>query len=137
MRKSLDDKSQKKKYQAVEEEANLLKSDVISRSQCHKWFQRFENGNESLEDEEHRRRPQVVDDELLKKAIESDPTQTTRKLAQGFGCSNSTIDEHLHTIGKTNRCGKWVPHKLSDENKAIRKSKNRRVGLDSFAASAV
>ncbi|KAK6726303.1 hypothetical protein RB195_004552 [Necator americanus] len=99
--------------------------DVISRSQCYKWFQRFENGNESLEDEEHRSRPQVVDDELLKKAIESDPTQTTRKLALEFGCSNSTIDEHLHTIGKTNRCGKWVPHKLSDENKAVRKSKKK------------
>ncbi|KAK6762233.1 hypothetical protein RB195_023084 [Necator americanus] len=76
---------------------------MISRSQCYKWFQRFENGNESLEDEEHRRRPQVVDDELLKKAIESDPTQTTKKLTLELGCSNSTIDEHLHTIGKINR----------------------------------
>ncbi|KAK6748623.1 hypothetical protein RB195_001316 [Necator americanus] len=76
--------------------------DVILRSQCYKWFQRFENGSESLKDEEHRRRPQVIDDELLKKAIESDPTQTTRKLALEFGCSNSTVDEHLHTIGNTN-----------------------------------
>ncbi|KAK6736626.1 hypothetical protein RB195_019367 [Necator americanus] len=109
----------------------------MSRSQCYKWFERFENGNESLEDEEHRRRPQVVDDELLKKAIESDPTRTTRKLALEFGCSNSTIDEHLHTIGKTNRCSKWVPLKLSDENTAVESKKNRRVGLESFVASAV
>ncbi|KAK6747677.1 hypothetical protein RB195_000710 [Necator americanus] len=85
---------------AITPKRNQLKTYVISRSQCYKWFQRFENGNESLEDEEHRRRPQVVDDELLKKAIESDPTQTARKLALEFGCSNSTIDEHLHTIGR-------------------------------------
>ncbi|XP_070526360.1 odorant receptor Or2-like [Cardiocondyla obscurior] len=32
----------------------------------------------------------------------------------------STIQEHLHQIGKTNRAGVWVPHNLSEENKANR-----------------
>src|SRR6185295_6707409 len=54
----------------------------------------------------------------LKEAIELDPTQTTRELAETFGCTHTIIENHLHAIGKTNRCGKWVPHKLSDANKA-------------------
>ncbi|KAK6761995.1 hypothetical protein RB195_022912 [Necator americanus] len=82
--------------------------------------ERFKNGNESLEDEEHGSRPQVVDDQVLKSVIELDPRQTTRELATHFGCSKSTIHEHLLAIGKTNRCGKWVPHQLSDANKAAR-----------------
>ncbi|KAK6735852.1 hypothetical protein RB195_018854 [Necator americanus] len=46
---------------------------------------RFKNGNESLEDEEHGSRPQVVDDQVLKSVIELDPRQTTRELATHFG----------------------------------------------------
>lgn len=94
--------------------------DVMSKSQCHKWFQRFRNGDMSLEDEERGRPPQVIDDEELKRVIESDPRQTTRELAQIFDCSYVTISNHLHSIGKTNRCGKWVPHQLSESNAAMR-----------------
>ncbi|KAK6750447.1 hypothetical protein RB195_002430 [Necator americanus] len=100
--------------------SEVFGEEALSESQCRRWFQRFKNGNESLEGEEHGSRPQVVDDQVLKSVIELDPRQTTRELATHFGCSNSTIHEHLLAIGKTNRCGKWVPHQLSDANKAAR-----------------
>lgn len=95
-------------------------ANVLSESQCRRWFQRFRDGNENLEDEEHDRRPPTVDDNELKQAIEDDPTMSTRELATIFGCSNSTIDVHLKAIGKENRCGKWIPHQLSEANKATR-----------------
>lgn len=108
---------------AAESHRSLCKAfgeDVISQSQCRRWFQRFRNGDVSLEDEERGRPPQVIDDEQLKNAIESDPRQTTRELAEAFGCSNVTVLSHLHAIGKTNRCGKWVPHQLTEANMATR-----------------
>ena len=61
-----------------------------------------------------------MDNDTLKEAIESDPCQTTLELAEIFGCDQKTIVNHLHAIGKTNRHGKWVPHQLSDANKAAR-----------------
>lgn len=93
---------------------------VISYHQCCHWFSRFETGNESLEDEEHGHRKQIIDHGMLQQAIELDPTQTTRELAVAFSCSHTTIEQHLHAIGKVNRCGKWVPHNLSNANKATR-----------------
>ena len=61
---------------------NAFGEDVISERQCRRRFQRFRDGDETLEDEEHQRRPQAVDNEALKEAIESDPCQTTRELAE-------------------------------------------------------
>ena len=96
--------------------------DCISRSQCFKWFKRFHDGDESLEDHDHKRRPQSLDEGVLKDAIEADPTLTLRELAAKFGCSYTTIETHLQAIGKKNRCGKWVPHLLTDAMKASRVS---------------
>ena len=86
----------------------LFGDDVPSVRQCQRWFQRFQEGDESLEDEEHGQRPEIVDNEALKEAVESDPSQTTRELANKFGCHHATISNHLHAIGNSNRCGKWV-----------------------------
>ena len=30
------------------------------------------------------------------------------------------IENHLHAIGKSNQCGRWVSHKLTDDNKMTR-----------------
>lgn len=100
--------------------SNVFGEEALSESQCREWFRRFRSGNESLEDHERGHRTQVIDDDELKAVIESDPRQTTRELAEHFGCAHSTIETHLQAIGKTNRCGKWMPHLLSDANKATR-----------------
>uniref|UniRef100_A0A183GT96 Histone-lysine N-methyltransferase SETMAR n=1 Tax=Heligmosomoides polygyrus TaxID=6339 RepID=A0A183GT96_HELPZ len=108
-----------------------------------RWFQRFRDGDESLEDEEHQRCTEVVDSQELKEAVESDLTTTARELAQRFSCHRSTISDHFHAIGKKDRSGKWVPHHLSDTNKAarvaiagilIRKTKNSNF-YDSIVTS--
>lgn len=108
---------------AAESHVSLRKvfgDDVPVLRQCQRWFQRFRDGDETLEDEKHQRRPQVIDNEALREAIESDPCQTTRELAETFGCTHGTIENHLHAIGKVNRSGKWIPHELTNHNKTIR-----------------
>ncbi|CAD5206156.1 unnamed protein product [Bursaphelenchus okinawaensis] len=91
-------------------------SDAYSRSQCEKWFKRFKNGDESLSDQEHGKRPGVVDNELLRVAIDENPRQTTVELAKHFGCSYATISRRLNVIGKVNHGGKWVDRKDNGAN---------------------
>ncbi|VDO79287.1 unnamed protein product [Heligmosomoides polygyrus] len=100
--------------------SEVFGNEAPSLHQCQRWFQRFRDGDESLEDEEYQRRPQVVDGQELKEAVESDPSQATHELAQRFGCHHLTLVDRLHAVGISNRCGKWVPHQLSDKCKAAR-----------------
>ena len=37
-----------------------------------------------------------------------------------MGFSHTAIEKRLHALGKSNRSGKWIPHELSEENKATR-----------------
>ncbi|KAK6735419.1 hypothetical protein RB195_018561 [Necator americanus] len=72
--------------------------DVISRSQCRRWFQRFANGNESLGDEEYDSPPVVVDNQGLLAGIEEDSTQTVRSLAEHFRCSKDQKIEYFDAV---------------------------------------
>ncbi|PIC48334.1 hypothetical protein B9Z55_007346 [Caenorhabditis nigoni] len=107
---------------------------ALSKSQCRRWFHRFRSGEESLEDDERSGRPEIIDNDALRQAVELDPCLTTRSLSEQFNCSHMTILRHLHALGKSVRCGKWVPHELSEANKKkrvevandlLRRSKNR------------
>ncbi|VDP07557.1 unnamed protein product [Heligmosomoides polygyrus] len=79
----------------------VIGNGVPSLPQCQRWFQRFRDGDESSEDEKHQWRLEAVDSHDLTEAVESDPTQTTRELAQSPR-------------------GSWVAHQLGDTNKAAR-----------------
>ncbi|CAJ0590615.1 unnamed protein product [Cylicocyclus nassatus] len=93
---------------------------VVSERQGQKWFKRFREGDESLDDGARRGRPETLSDSVLKEEVEADPSQSTRELAERFGCTHGTVEKHLHALGKSNRCGKWVPHELSGANKEAR-----------------
>jgi histone-lysine N-methyltransferase SETMAR len=62
-------------------------------------------------------RPESLDREDLKAAVDADPFLTTRELANTFDCSPSTILHGLRDIGKVNKRGRWLPHKLTENNK--------------------
>ncbi|GFY29907.1 histone-lysine N-methyltransferase SETMAR [Trichonephila clavipes] len=57
---------------------------------------------------------------LLRAQVEANPCQTIEELSNALNQPWSTIQEHLQQIGKTNRAGVWVPHNLSEENRAYR-----------------
>ncbi|KAF2902300.1 hypothetical protein ILUMI_03880 [Ignelater luminosus] len=87
---------------------------AISVSQCKVWFQKFKSEDFGLKDERE------LDNDVLKNVIEADPCQTAEELAEIFGTPATTVLRHLHEIGKVSRAGVWVPHELSDQNKAQR-----------------
>ncbi len=85
----------------------------VSEATAKRWFQRFRNGDLTLQDRPRSGRPMELDLERLKQLIESDPRLTTRCLASELGCVHGTIEYHLHEMGKTSKLGVWVPHELN------------------------
>ncbi|GFV23579.1 histone-lysine N-methyltransferase SETMAR [Trichonephila clavipes] len=57
---------------------------------------------------------------LLRVQVEANPRQTIEKLSNALNKPWSIIQEHLQQIGKTNRAGAWVPHNMSEGNRANR-----------------
>lgn len=117
---------------------------TTSYSSVRRWFCRFQKGNRSLDDEEREGRPQTIDDDELKAAVEQDPFLTSRELGEMFDCSHTAILKRLEAIGKVNKRGRWLPHNLSVNNKIQRVSacssllsQLNRVGFSRFWDSFV
>lgn len=97
---------------AVRNICKFVGQDSISVATAYRWFERFNNGDYSLEVEPIPGRPSTIDLSELKKAINSDPTLTTRDLAGKLKCSNSTIYTHLQRLRLVSKLGQMVPHDL-------------------------
>ena len=89
---------------------------ILSTRTVQKWFKKFREGDRSLTDEPRSGRPQEIDNKVLLAYIEANSRATTKELAVEFGCNFSTVSRHLASLGKAYRCGKWVPHHLTDSN---------------------
>uniref|UniRef100_A0A914BV98 Uncharacterized protein n=1 Tax=Acrobeloides nanus TaxID=290746 RepID=A0A914BV98_9BILA len=81
---------------------------------------RFKDGDTSLKDEEGRGRRSDFDDQALLDAVEEDESLTTRIFAEMFDVDQSTIVRRLKKLGKVWKLAGWVPHELSEDNKAVR-----------------
>ena len=82
-----------------------LGDDAVADRTCRDWFKRFREGDISLEDRPRSGRPMESDIERLKVLIEDNPRLTIRELSTMLGCNQSTIDRHLHEMGKVNKLG--------------------------------
>ncbi len=63
-----------------------------------------------------------MDVELLLELIEQDPRKSTTELANELSVDQSTVSRQLKALGKQQKTGRWVPHKLSETNIANRLS---------------
>ncbi|KAI6189613.1 Transposase [Aphelenchoides bicaudatus] len=82
--------------------------ETISHSTAKYWFSRFREGDFSLEDRARSGRPSTLDIQRLHTLINSDPTQTTRNLAEQLDTSHSTVERHLHEQGMEFKEGRWI-----------------------------
>ena len=97
-------------------EINKAYTNAVTARTVQRWFQRFQDGDFSLEDKPRSGRPQEIDDDKLLELVESNPAQTSDELATILGCSSTGVRYRLHSLGKTSRLGRWTPHKLSETN---------------------
>ena len=96
--------------------------DILKVNKCQRWFRQFASGNFDLSDSPRSGRSVEFDNEALKALIETDPKLSVQELSDKLGSTWSSVQRHLHEIGKVSRQGKWVPHQLSDVNKNQRRT---------------
>lgn len=96
--------------------------DILDVRKCQRWFKKFQSGNLNLEDEPRSGRRSQVDEASLRAEIEANPMLTIDELSQKVGTSRSNTHRYLKKMGKVQREGIWVPHALTDRNKAQRLS---------------
>uniref|UniRef100_A0A0N5CDU5 HTH_48 domain-containing protein n=1 Tax=Strongyloides papillosus TaxID=174720 RepID=A0A0N5CDU5_STREA len=94
--------------------------DLVSVSTVQRWFRKFKEGSEDLENEERGRPETVIDNDELREAVETNPRATVRSLGEDLNVSTSTISCHLKEIEKTKKLDKWVPDELNDYQKMCR-----------------
>ena len=58
-----------------------------------------------------------VDKDQLRAIIKTDPITTTQEVAKELNVNHSTVVQHLKQIGEVKRLDKWVPHKLTANQK--------------------
>uniref|UniRef100_A0A0K0FSR4 Histone-lysine N-methyltransferase SETMAR (inferred by orthology to a human protein) n=1 Tax=Strongyloides venezuelensis TaxID=75913 RepID=A0A0K0FSR4_STRVS len=92
----------------------------VNPSTVQRWFKRFREGNEDLENEDRWRSASVVDNDHLRTIIEADSQQTVRRISEDLGVSKDIVFRHLKQIGKTKKIDQWVPHELTEKQKNSR-----------------
>ncbi|CAK9833798.1 Mariner Mos1 transposase [Anthophora retusa] len=90
---------------------------AVSHVTCKRWYKNFRQRNFSLEDEPRAGRPQKFDTDELQALLDVNSAQTEEELAKQLGVTRQAISVRLHAMGKVQKQGRWVPHKLSEDNK--------------------
>ncbi|XP_076053689.1 histone-lysine N-methyltransferase SETMAR-like [Oratosquilla oratoria] len=93
---------------------------AVNERTVRRWFKKFKSGDLSLRGEPRSGRPQVLNDGVLKAAIEEDSSLTCGEFVRQFNVSNETVRIHLHRLGKTFKLSKWVPRTLLEVHKRQR-----------------
>jgi len=90
---------------------------AVSHTTCKRWYQKFRQGDFSLEDESHAGCPQKIEMDELQAVLDINSAQTEKELAEQLGVMQQAISVHLHTMGKVQKEDRWVPHELFEDNK--------------------
>ena len=101
--------------------------DSPSYKTVYNWFHKFDNGEESLDDEKHiGRRVDSKLTENIKELIEDDPCLSAREIGRMLEVSHVTVSNHLINYLHLKRVSiRWVPHDLSKSKKMDRIVKSK------------
>ena len=80
-------------------------------------FSRFKEARFDINDTPRSGRTSGFHEDRLNTLIHNDPRQGTRELANVMICDHFTIVRHLHSMGKVQNMGVWVPRALSQNHK--------------------
>ena len=98
-----------------------LGENTVSVRICQNWTAKFAMGDYNIEEKPRSGRPKDEElDDKIEKLLDEDRHLSTRRISEMLGVSHITVGDHLKAMGKKYLCNKWVPHKLSTENKLTR-----------------
>jgi len=107
-------------HKAREELLPVFGEDTLNYDQIRIWFNKFNNGDYSIEDEPRSGRPQQLDNNDLIAAVRDNPRSSTHDLGEQLGVHHSTIVHHLANLGFKKKFGRWIPHKLTEDQQEHR-----------------
>ena len=93
---------------------------AIGGSTARKLFSHFKEDRSGISDTLRSGRLLGFDEDRLNTLIHNDPCQCARELENVSNCDHSTIVRHLHSMGKVQKSGVWVPHALNHNHKSQR-----------------
>ncbi|CAG0899927.1 unnamed protein product [Darwinula stevensoni] len=108
---------------AFEEMKKNIGDDAPGRTMVFKWFQRFEAGHFEVTDDPRSGRPRTSTDDgmvaAVAKFLEEEPSATTKRLADVFRVSKTSISSILHDqLDYSEKSARWVPRLLKPEKEA-------------------
>ncbi|UYV71386.1 hypothetical protein LAZ67_8002914 [Cordylochernes scorpioides] len=104
---------------------------ALSKSQCYRWFKKFQSGDFELDNEPHGKPPQKFEDAELQALLDEDSTQMQEKLAKQLQVSQGAVSLRLNSLGMTQKLSRWVPHE-NGSTSAILRAKSRGACPDNF-----
>lgn len=93
---------------------------TITIRDAQRWFKRFREGNENLEDMPRGAPSILVENDTLIELVEGGPRRTCTEMADHLNCNESTVRKRLHELGYSKKLDKLVPHRLTPANKMAR-----------------
>ena len=99
---------------------------VVDRSTLSRWVSRFREGRVSTQDDPRSRRPVTVTDDtsvvIVSTLSEEDRRKSCEETVHETNMSTASVFRIVtRTLQKRKVAAKWVPHQLSEEQKAARK----------------
>ncbi|CAK9833797.1 Protein GVQW3 [Anthophora retusa] len=100
-------------------------SEAMSRKNVFKWYARFSDGRESIEDDPRPGASSTVRDEKnvqkVAEILRNDRYASTRLIEELTGIPKTTVHRILtENLGKRKICSRFVPHSLTDDQKDCR-----------------
>ncbi len=105
---------------AGKEVNDVLGSGTITARTCQNLFHKFSSGDFDITDAARSGRPSLDIDDRIEELLQDNPHHSCRSLSIELEVSPNTISSHLRAMGKRYLTTCWIPHKLSEENKAAR-----------------
>lgn len=100
--------------EAVTEICSVEGEGKVSKSTAAEWFQRFNQGDVSLQDKPRSGRPSAVNKEELCDVLEEQPHASTSDMAAVLGTCKQTIHNHLKQHGFILKNPRFDPYDLTD-----------------------
>ncbi|UYV83093.1 SETMAR [Cordylochernes scorpioides] len=93
---------------------------ALSKSQCYRWFKKFQSGDFELDNEPRGKPHQKFEDAEQQALLNEDSTQTQEKLAKQLQVSQCAGSLRLNSLRMTQKLSRWVPHELSERQQERR-----------------
>ena len=106
-----------------------------SISTIYKWFKEFKCGKKTLQDGDRPGRPLTAvtqeNIDAVRKLIRDQPRITCVDIEEALGTGTAAINTILYKHLRVHkRCGRWVPHRLSDDRKKIKRYNSQNYSCD-------